>query len=258
MPVSFPAFDHIPLHNAPLKEVICQVRFPLILKIAQELPSEFQDAIRGRFPILQHDRTMAIGLSIAPNQPVQPSISPAIFRFLDKAETRMISLAPDFFALSTNAYTGWQTFVEDLKFVADAMIALYNIHYATRVGLRYINILDISNTKSKSFSDLLSILQPQLTTLLQTKEINEPFLGLTQIRTKHEGSVFSLQSGIVLKEENPDELSFVLDFDQYTEEGADLDADSLVKRCERYHSLAYNAFRWAIKPDKLNIFEPVQ
>jgi hypothetical protein len=35
----------------PLESVICQVRFPTILRVDSEVPSDFQDRIRGRFPI---------------------------------------------------------------------------------------------------------------------------------------------------------------------------------------------------------------
>ena len=37
-------------HN-PLKEVICQLRFPPILKITTASPAEFQEKIRSNFPL---------------------------------------------------------------------------------------------------------------------------------------------------------------------------------------------------------------
>ena len=45
------------------------------------------------------------------------------------------------------------------------------------------------------------------------------------------------------------ELGFVLDFDCYSE--GEIDLDGLVERCERYHDVIYNAFRWCIREGEL-------
>ena len=39
---------HFP--NAPIHEVICQLRFPTILSINNAEPADFQEAIREEFP----------------------------------------------------------------------------------------------------------------------------------------------------------------------------------------------------------------
>ena len=36
MPVEFPKVDDIPLRDSPLVEVICQVRFPYVLRLAEK------------------------------------------------------------------------------------------------------------------------------------------------------------------------------------------------------------------------------
>src|SRR4051794_3088983 len=46
----FPAVDRVIYERNPLVEVICQVRFPAILRIDVEPPAAFQEAIRGAFP----------------------------------------------------------------------------------------------------------------------------------------------------------------------------------------------------------------
>lgn len=53
MAINFPHKDEIPLSSPPLIEVVCQVRFPPILQIAKEVPSEFQEGVRHRFPQLE-------------------------------------------------------------------------------------------------------------------------------------------------------------------------------------------------------------
>ena len=46
----FPKKDRIIFTKNPLTDVICQLRFPSILKIDTEVPAKFQDKIRDVFP----------------------------------------------------------------------------------------------------------------------------------------------------------------------------------------------------------------
>ncbi len=46
----FPSANRVIFKRNPLKEVICQLRFPPILKIDSEIPANFQDLIRNEFP----------------------------------------------------------------------------------------------------------------------------------------------------------------------------------------------------------------
>ena len=48
----FPEAKRIIYRKNPLDQVICQLRFPPILKIDAEVPAKFQDRIRGDFPNL--------------------------------------------------------------------------------------------------------------------------------------------------------------------------------------------------------------
>ena len=48
----FPETDRVIYAHNPLEQVICQFRFPPILRIDSELPAQFQDRIRHEFPSL--------------------------------------------------------------------------------------------------------------------------------------------------------------------------------------------------------------
>lgn len=255
MPLSFPPYDHIPLRYPPLREVICQIRFPLILKIAEEIPAEFQDAIRGRFPAFGTEQRFLFAGS--PDQPMRSAdAEPPVHKFLDRGKVRTASLGVDFFAMSTIEYDSWESFADDLRLVSEAAMSVYEIRYSTRIGLRYINVLDTSNTGTNSFfPDVLDMLRPELTALLRVGEMKHPDIGLAHIRVEHEDSTFAFRSGIV-KDEG--KQGFVLDFDLYTEQELDIDVESLLARCDRYHALIYNAFRWCIVPGRLSIFEPIE
>lgn len=257
MSLSFPSFEHTPLGNPPLKEVICQVRFEPILKITVDSPGDFQEAVRSRFPALSTEHSLHIAATVGQPQKVITT-PPPVHRFegYKQREGTFVSLAQNFFALSTTNYQGWAEFAEDLSFVAEAALSIYKIPYATRIGLRYVNMLDVHNTKSKNFyPDVLNVVRPELTAILQTEAIQEPTL-ITHLKVKHEASIFSFRYGVIQDEENK-ELLFSLDFDQYIEEKVELDSQTLVSIGDEFHDLIYNAFRWCIRNDKFVLFEPL-
>jgi len=49
----FPVQKDVRLLKSPLNEVICQVRYPPVLRIAEENPIGFQERLRGQFPELR-------------------------------------------------------------------------------------------------------------------------------------------------------------------------------------------------------------
>lgn len=173
-----------------------------------------------------------------------------MFRFKSKAEDRTVTLAPDFFALEFESYDSWHTFSEALGSVFGAVQQVYDIPYSTRIGLRYVNILTLENTKTASLDDMCSILRDELVTMLRISEIEGPYLLKLQIRTEVGDGHFAFRFGLNEDREN----EFRLDFDRYIE--GEVEVDDLLQRCERYHHMIYNAFRWSIANDKLDIFEP--
>ena len=255
MPLSFPQFEHVPLKKPPLQEVICQVRFPLILRIGQGAPAEFQDAIRERFPEFETEQALLI--EAVPGEPLRPAgVKPPTHRFRNSDGSRMVSLGVDFYALSTTRYESWQSFANDLNFITEAILSVYRVPYATRIGLRYINTLNTENTGYEAFDpEVLDMLRPELTNLLRSEVFQELDYGLADLRTKHGDGSFTFRSGIV-RDRDSGQPSFLLDFDRYTEQQVSLSPVSLIERCDEYHALIYNAFRWCLLENELEVFNP--
>jgi len=253
MSLKFPKYEDVPLAKPPLREVICQVRFPVILRIIDERPSEFQERIRQRFPELQVQRPLVISGSVAkPDASVD--LKPPLYRFHGRNRTWTVSLAPDSYALSTSAYEHWPEFAGELEKVTEAVLQTYDIPYASRIGLRYINVIDRSFTKSARLEDVYALLRPELSALLVTSAIMEPVYAISDIRATTGDDRFTFRCGLSQMADS-DELGFVLDFDCYAE--GQLSLEDLSARGDRYHTLIYGAFRWCILDDEaLSVFEP--
>lgn len=252
MPLNFPQVEDIHLAKAPLREVICQVRFPVILRIANEEPVELQEKIRARFPVLEVEHGVLVEMEgLKPKG--QVGLAPPSYHFHNQDRTCSVTLAPDFYALSSKAYKHWSGFSDDLDFISRAAHAEYAFPYATRIGLRYINVLEPKKIGLESFNDVLSALRDELTVMLKTDAIQSPELALQRIQAVTNGDRFTFLYGL-LHEGMPLEPKFMLDFDMYAE--GNLMLEDLLDRCRRYHEFIYSAFRWCIPDDKLYLFDP--
>ena len=128
--------------NAPVHEVICQLRFPTILTINNVEPADFQEKIRDTFP--QYARRQ----DVPPPQPVPagaagvPKAAPVTnYHFISEDNLWKLNLTKDFIALSTIRYSGWEEFARHLDKALAAFIQTYKPAYFQRVGLRYVNLI---------------------------------------------------------------------------------------------------------------------
>jgi uncharacterized protein (TIGR04255 family) len=129
--------------NAPAHEVICQLRFPVILSINNTEPDHFQDAIRSKFPqYVRREDTAAPKISGlgGPNPHVEQQPSVTNYNFVSTDNMWKINLTQNFIALSTLHYNGWEEFAHQLDQPLAAFIKLYKPAFFQRVGLRYVNI----------------------------------------------------------------------------------------------------------------------
>jgi uncharacterized protein (TIGR04255 family) len=250
--LSFPSCEDMRLQRAPLAEVICQVRFPPVLKIASEQPVDFQERVRGQFPQLEVEQGMFVRMTPLEGEPPLAKPEPRTFRFKSPDRHTLISLALNFYALSTTSYTHWDDFLAQLQLVNQAAREVYSLPYAERVGLRYINHLTFENTGSNSVTKLLEILRPELTVLLRNDCWEEPQELVSQLLLSGEGDErLTLRSGF----RGGPKAVFLLDFDYYIEGNTSLEDLSVL--CQRYHDVIYSAFRWCIREDKLAVFGPI-
>jgi uncharacterized protein (TIGR04255 family) len=253
MALNFPTQADLKLENAPLAEVVCQVRFPPILRISAEEPTAFQDLVRDSFPLVDLEHAFVLRLP-GPGANETPSAEPkaSIYRFHTPDKQTTISLAADFYALSTMAYTHWGEFARLLDMTHKAVEQVYRPAYATRIGLRYINRLTLRNTGAETVGDLLSILRPELTTHIHNQAWGEAIEMRCRLVLPDDQARLTMTTVL---ETQTDDSAFVLDLD-YFEEGR-LDLDHMIERCTHYNQAIYRAFRWALLDDRLEVFKPL-
>lgn len=255
MSISFPSKKDIPLKNDPLVEVVCQVRFPTILRINTEDPSEFQEEIRGRFPKIEVEQGFLLRVPKpgSGGAPAAEAESKKTYRFRSRDEDTTVSLASEFYALSTKRYAHWKDFSDNLSLVDEVVKKVYNPAYATRIGLRFINRIKPENTGLQTLDDILELLNPDLIGYTQSNVWTLPEEMQSRLLLSDGEAKLNLRTGY--DKDDDDDTFFLLDFD-YFEEG-ELPLSRLVERCNEYHDVIYRAFRWCVPDENLSVFDPV-
>ncbi len=208
--------------NAPVHEVICQLRFPTILSINQNEPAEFQESIRDVFPQyarkqdVSPPRLSGLGTSnIKVEQP--PSITN--YHFLSPDGAWKLNLTRDFIALSTLRYPGWEDFAHYLDRPLASFIKLYNPAWFLRVGLRYRNIISRKrlNLEDMTWSDLIqsSYLGPLSEEDLDESRVTQYSCDLSMKLDSSCQAKVHAGPGLIKGKEVDPEIKFILDLDLF-------------------------------------------
>lgn len=134
--------EHVHYAKAQLAEVICQLRFPTILRIGASEPADFQERIRENYPRYSRNVEKQPPKLTQTPQGVRPEPQPDVinYQFVSADGLWKVNLTSSFVSLATPAYSSWEDFARRLDEVLADFIEVYHPAYFERIGLRYINI----------------------------------------------------------------------------------------------------------------------
>ena len=250
------------LKNNQLAEVICQLRFPEIMKIGSELPVDFQEQIRGDFPNFSQRLE-----PIAPNVPNAPAGKPGDrsinYQFVSADGVWRINLTSKFISLSCNRYSCWEEFAKHLDKPLVSFIQIYHPAYFDRIGLRYLNFISRKNLglEGVPFRDLI---QNQYLGPLSMEEVPES----TAMRCSVDAEL-SLRGGCKVKlhagpgmimrktpqgTQQDKEVRFIFDQDLYM--NGNIPVNYSAGALQTLHSQAYSVFRGALTDTLFDAMDP--
>jgi uncharacterized protein (TIGR04255 family) len=247
--VRFPDSERVIYEANPLAEVICQVRFPRILKIETELPAAFQEQVRAAYPNLKELHTTRIPPEVAHALHLESSGASLTYEFGDGSEpTWKVALTSNFVALTTVRYTRWEDFRSRLRFVLDALEQTYAVSTFTRVGLRYRDLISRSQLGMDE-ADWGQCLRPEILGELALPD----FVGAARHASRqlvlsldYSAALVRFSHGIVEAEDDQGavERCYLIDADFYTEvETERKDAEGLL---DQFNKESGRLFRWCI------------
>lgn len=258
----FPESKRVVYRKNPLSNVICQLRYPPILKIDSEVPSFFQENIRTEYPLynekieLQQEFATGLKSQFSPDVINQLSkTSPTKnHEFISEDGVWKINLTRTFLSISTSKYIRWEDFIKKFHSSYKALISIYNPAFFSRVGIRYVDVFERSKV-GLQVEPWNNLIQPYLLGLLASDVKNEikSNESLNEILLNDSESIVRIATSFVQNAQTS-ELCYMVDSDFYTPKRVSL--DNATSKLEFLHDRASRLIRWIITDKLHNALEP--
>jgi uncharacterized protein (TIGR04255 family) len=248
----FPDAPRVLYDRNTLDTVICQLRFPQILRIEAEEPVAFQERIRTDYPILntraQLDLATALPEDMAKivgeNFPL-PIRQGKAYDFSTSDEKWKATLAGNFLALTaTRSYLRWDDFKSRLTPLVNAVIEIYKPAFFGRIGLRYQNVIrrTVLGLEGVPWRELI---QPHVAGEL-AGSVPETAIGGITTETQFNvdgGAKIVLRHGLGQVAASGETVYF-LDSDFFTEDRTEL--THVIERLEDFNREARRLLHWCV------------
>jgi uncharacterized protein (TIGR04255 family) len=258
LPLHGAPIDEIALTAAPLVTVIAQVRFPTLLSVrSADRIIGFQELIRATYPHLEKQDIPTIifgpgtvGGSIGETQ--------VHWRFADGTTDWKwkISLAQDFIALETRAYTSRKDFLERLEAILNALENTLAPTHVVRFGIRYIDQI-----KGDAVTRIGKLLRKEVLGVACSLGADAKQLFTEILVPAEPGELAArwgkMPAGVTI---DPNLLpplqqeSWLLDLDVSKTETSVFETKAVIETARLAAERVYTVFRWMVTPEFLTTY----
>ncbi len=246
----------IHLSEAPLVDVVAQLRFPAIASIGnQDFIAPFQDAVRDTYPIMRQEHQITVVVS---PEGVTQQPQGQVWRLSGVDDGWSIALAPNFVAIEAKHYTSRDDFFTRWERVVTALAELATPAVIDRIGVRYVDRLEGAN----ALEDLANLVRPEVYGALA---IGQPPGGefVASISVAHfrlDGLEMQTRwgrvpEGTAIPGVDPvDGPSWFLDVDAYVDKQQPFAVPTVMETSLYAADHAYRFFRWTVTQEFLRRF----
>lgn len=257
----FPSAPRIKYNKNPLDRVICQLKFPPILKIDSEVPATFQERVRVQFPNFSEKTELKI--EVPTSKPLPPetlaqliqSTATKNYEFSSEDGLWQLNLTRGFIALTANKYERWEHFRDKLRLPLQSLIEIYAPASFSRIGLRYIDVIRRSafDLQSVGWNELL---KPHILGLLAAPEVAN---NIQSFENRHDLTLTDGQGFVRLvtrfvEAKDSGELSYMIDSDFFTTRKTEI--NSALDQLYQFSLRGSRLFQWCITEKLHRAMEP--
>lgn len=250
--MAFPEAQRVLYDRNPLDTVICQLRFPQILRIEAEDPVAFQERIRGEYPVFSARAQVDLASAFPPefaklmaeNLSLQLRQGRA-YDFTSSDEKWKTTLTGTYLALTaTRAYVRWEDFKSRLTPLIGALVDVYQPAFFSRIGLRYQNVIRRS-TLGLEGVPWRELIQAHVAGELASSLPETVIVGINAaVKLQFDGDEQVVVRHGLAELEGSAETAYGLDGDFFT--GARTEVTDALDRLENFNRGARRLFHWCI------------
>jgi uncharacterized protein (TIGR04255 family) len=256
----FPETTRVKYNKNPLDRVVCQLKFPPILKIDSDVPAAFQERLRSEFPNYVEKVEVKFDISTVKSATpealahlVQP-IGTKNHEFISQDALSQVNLTRGFISLSTNEYIRWEHFQEKLRMPLQALTDIYAPSHFSRTGLRYIDVIRRSKfgLQNMRWNELL---KPHILGIAASEVAEQ----IRSLETKHEITLTDAQGSVrvvtrFVEAKDDGERCFMIDSDFFT--GTKVEVAGVFAQLNEFRLRATRLFQWCITEELHRAMEP--
>ena len=236
-----PAAESVALQNAPLVQVVAQLRFNAQSTLATpQGVSVLHDELADVYPRLLSEQQAMI--TATPGGVTTASVPQ--WRFTDLTGQWSVVVGPESLARETSGYETWESLRARLDPAVTALDEVTHPRVRERIGLRYVNHVPASD--NGSFAG----------------RIRDDMLGLGRMDEWRSSSLLSLTQTVVVDDQSQLALrfgtgtglavppnTFILDIDCYDEHPVKFEANEVMDYFNRLNDAAYRCFSFCLTED---------
>lgn len=219
-----------------LRQAVCELRFPTLMELGgSRPPAAFVSALRKEYPHLELANEVTFGIGAGGAESNHTHI------FRSSKLKWSVSLKQNAVTVETSNYSEYADLKQRVLYVVKAARSVIDSDFFTRVGLRYINVIECGSDDPVS-----GWVNPDLIAPMH----NENFTGISEYAGRL--SLLAADGGCLLQHglqlvntgrSKPLKPEYVVDIDAYRNE---VDVEHVEMAIDIMHAQAFDIFDWSL------------
>jgi uncharacterized protein (TIGR04255 family) len=241
-----------------LSNAVFKLDFPTLPDYGHEKAAEFQKLVKKEFQILQEQKGISIEHKFKGTEQIEAKTTETQkWEFFNKTKTRIISFEFDNIIVEFKEYTHFEDFLKIIDMVTKSLFELFPSIVSTRLGVRYINQINIEDKHPFEWDNLLNKSLLDSMNFISDKE--DMSRHITLIELNKEDYMLRFQYGIanslypspIIRKE------FVLDYDCFTFESLE-SPEEIMRMVKEFNKVISDMFEESIEDGLREIMETVE
>jgi len=228
--------------NPPIVEALCEFRFEPGAPWDMTVPGLVYERIRDGFPKRRQAKAFEVSVAAEPEGIGQQVLTADRMQFLREDEKALVQVGANLLAVNyLKPYTTWQEFLPLIRQGFDAYLAAANPKGIQRIGLRYINRIEIPGQRIEleDYFEFRPFIGPQL------PQDFGPFIVGIQVPYENSRDFLRLQLAKA-SAETPNTVAIMLDLDYFLARPGEVPQDNVFEWVDVAHNHVEEAFEACI------------